>query len=175
LNQYPWRFAAILFVCSAIAAVAMTLIPVGGVAAPRPKPSPSASPTAAPTPFMPLEEIPNGSWDVIEQSGSIAYTRMTLKEVGNAVTGLWYYDKNKSYVLDGQRQGAHLTLQIKASSNPDAAVIGKIEADIDGIADMIGSITLGATEVPFQGAQHGRVPAPVDNNDNTTPAPEATY
>jgi hypothetical protein len=97
---------------------------------------------------------------------------MTLKEVGDSVTGTWFMDKTTSYLLDGSRQGAHLTLNIKATAKPDAAVLGKVEADIDGIADMVGSITLGTNEIAFQGAQHGRVPPPIDNT--TTPAPEAS-
>ena len=121
---------------------------------------------------MPLEQVPNGSWDVIEQTyGGIKYSRMTLKEVGDSVTGMWYVDKNTTYVLDGQRQGPHITLQIKQTAKPDAPVLGKIEADIDGIADMVGLITLGPIEVAFQGAQHGRVPPPVSPE---TPAPNAS-
>jgi hypothetical protein len=171
-----WRTATMLAIFVAAMMAAFALHPSGSAAAPRPKPSPSESPTAQPTPYMPLEEIPNGSWDVIEQSVSqITYSRMTLKEDGDNVSGTWYADNKKVYALDGTREGAHLSLEIKASSAPDAAVIGKMEADIDGIADMIGSITIGSTEVAFQGAQHGRVPAPVDNNDDTTPAPDATF
>ena len=119
---------------------------------------------------MPLEEVPNGNWDVIEQGyASIQYSRMVLKEVGDAVTGTWYMDTKTTYALDGSREGAHLTLTIKSSTKPDATVVGKMEADIDGIADMVGSITLGQLEVAFQGAQHGRVPPPVEAS---TPAPE---
>jgi hypothetical protein len=119
---------------------------------------------------MPLAEIPNGSWEIIEQTYSaIMYSRMTLKEVGDTVTGTWFFDKKTTYQLDGSRQGAHLALQIKSPGKPDPTVVGKIEADIDGIADMVGTITLANIEVPFQGAQHTRVPAPVEAS---TPAPE---
>lgn len=121
---------------------------------------------------MPLDQIPNGSWDVIAQSYmGIIYSRMTLKEIGESVTGTWFADKTTIYSLDGLRQGAHLTLQIKSAAKPDATVVGKMEADIDGIADMVGTITLGSVEVAFQGAQHGRVPPPVSPS---TPAPNAS-
>ncbi|HEY7993570.1 MAG TPA: hypothetical protein VID24_05135 [Candidatus Eremiobacteraceae bacterium] len=132
--------------------------------------TPQPSPTAAPTPYMPLEEIPNGNWDVIEQGyASIQYSRMVLRETGNTVTGTWFVDGKTTYVLDGSRDGSHLTLQIKAAAKPDATVVGKMEADIDGIADMVGLITMGQNQIAFQGAQHGRVPPPVDQS---TPAPE---
>jgi hypothetical protein len=132
--------------------------------------TPEPSPTTAPTPYMPLEEIPNGNWDVIEQGyASIEYSRMVLREVGNSVTGTWYVDGKTTYVLDGSRDGSHLTLSIKSGAKPDATVLGKIEADIDGIADMVGLITMGTNQIAFQGAQHGRVPPPVDAS---TPAPE---
>jgi len=132
--------------------------------------TPEPSPTTAPTPYMPLEEIPNGNWDVIEQGyASIEYSRMVLREIGNTVTGTWYADGKTTYVLDGSRDGSHLTLQIKSAAKPDAAVVGKMEADIDGIADMVGLITMGQNQIAFQGAQHGRVPPPVDQS---TPAPE---
>jgi hypothetical protein len=157
-----------MFVVAAVAAIAVAIRPTGSAAASAPTPTPS--PTEVPTPFMALDQVPNGSWDVIEQSYvAITYSRMTLKEAGDTITGTWYIDKNTTYALDGTRQGAHLTLQIKAKETPDAAVLGKIEADIDGIADMVGIITLGPNEIPFQGAQHGRVPPPVDAG---TPAPE---
>jgi hypothetical protein len=171
LKTYAWRVAAVLFACAAFAAAGLVGRPSGTVAEAA-APSPKPSPTNAPTPYMPLEQIPNGSWEVIEQGYSgIQYSRMTLKEVGDSVSGTWYVDKNTTYVLDGQRQGAHLTLQIKATAKPDASVVGKMEADIDGIADMVGLITLGSIEVAFQGAQHGRVPPPVELS---TPAPNAS-
>ena len=171
MKKSPWGIAAIMFVAAAALAATLTVRPATSAAKPAPTPTPS--PTTAPTPYMPLEEVPNGNWDVIEQGyASVQYSRMTLKEVGDAVTGTWYVDSKTAYALDGSRDGAHLTLQIKNSAKPDAAVVGKMEADIDGIADMVGSITLGPLEIAFQGAQHGRVPPPVEAS---TPAPEATY
>jgi hypothetical protein len=171
LKSNPWRTLAVMFAVAVVAALCIGIRPSGIAAAPAP--SPKASPTNPPTPFMALDQIPNGSWEVIEQTyATVAYSRMTLKEVGNSVTGTWYRDKNTVYALDGLRQGAHLALQIKATAKPDATVLGKMEADIDGIADMVGSITLGPIVISFQGAQHGRVPAPIDNN--TTPAPDAS-
>jgi hypothetical protein len=168
LKTSPWRIAAIMFGCAAALAAVLAMRPTGAAVAAAATPKPS--PTAEPTPYMPLEQVPNGNWDVIEQSyASVQYSRMVLKESGVNVTGTWYVNDKTTYALDGQRQGAHLTLQIKASAKPDAAVVGKMEADIDGIADMIGLITLGPLEVAFQGAQHGRVPAPVEAS---TPAPE---
>lgn len=165
------RFATVVFAYGAIvAAVIAGRAGTSGVASAAPKPAPSPSPTAVPTPYMPLEEIPNGNWDVIEQGyASIQYSRMTLKEIGDSVTGTWYVDNKTTYVLDGSRDGAHLTLQIKSNAKPNATIVGKMEADIDGIADMVGLITMGTNEVAFQGAQHGRVPPPIDNS---TPAPE---
>ena len=172
LQKNPWRPAAIAFACAALAALALAGHTTGSAVALAAAPSPTPSPTAVPTPYMPLEEIPNGSWDVIEQSyAGIIYSRMTLKETGDSVSGTWFVDKNTTYTLDGQRQGSHLTLQIKSTAKPDASVLGKMEADIDGIADMVGLITLGPIEVAFQGAQHGRVPPPVEAS---TPAPEAS-
>ena len=152
-----------------VATCLIALAPRAGVAAAAAA-TPQPSPTTAPTPYMPLEEIPNGDWDVIEQGlTSIEYSRMVLREVGDTVTGTWFVDSKTTYVLDGSRDGSHLALQIKSSAKSDATVLGKMEADIDGIADMVGMITLGQNEIAFQGAQHGRVPPPVDQG---TPAPE---
>jgi hypothetical protein len=169
LKTKTWRPIAIMFAIALIAAFGMAFKPSGLSA--KPAPSPSESPTAVPTPFMPLDEVPNGSWDVIEQTyTSVIYSKMTLKESGDTITGSWIIDKNTVYALVGSRQGAHLTLQIMSKSTPDATVLGKMDADIDGIADMIGLITLGTGDpIAFQGAQHGRVPPPVDAG---TPAPE---
>jgi len=156
----------------AVFAATLVAMRPGGSTAIAAAATPQPSPTTAPTPYMPLEQIPNGNWEIIEQGyAGIQYSRMTLKEVGDSVSGTWFVDKNTTYMLDGQRQGAHLTLQIKSNGKPDASVLGKMEAYIDGIADMIGLITLGPVEVPFQGAQHGRVPPPVEA---TTPAPNAS-
>jgi hypothetical protein len=172
LTTNTWRIAAIMFVCAAFAAAILAVVPAGSIARAAAA-TPQPSPTNAPTPYMPLEQIPNGTWEVIEQSfAGIQYSRMVLKEIGDTVTGTWFVDKNTSYALDGERQGAHLTLQIKQpTGKPDASVVGKMEADIDGIADMVGLITLGSLEVAFQGAQHGRVPPPVERQ---TPAPNAS-
>ena len=152
-----------------LAACLVALAPRAGVAVAAAA-TPAPSPTTAPTPYMPLEEIPNGNWDVIEQGyTSIEYSRMVLREVGDTVTGTWYVDSKTTYVLNGSRDGSHLTLDIKSSAKPDATLVGKMEADIDGIADMVGLITMGQNQIAFQGAQHGRVPPPVDAS---TPAPE---
>ncbi len=167
MKKSPWGIAAIMFGCALALAAPLAVKPVATTA--RPAPTPTPSPTTAPTPYMPLEEVPNGNWDVIEQGYATQYSRMVLKEVGDSVTGTWFVDNKTTYALDGSRQGAHLTLQIKATAKPDAAIVGKIEADIDGIADMVGLITMGELEVAFQGAQHGRVPPPVEAS---TPAPE---
>ena len=170
MKTNPWRTATIMFGCAAFAAALITLRSGGSIAIASAA-TPAPSPTTAPTPYMPLEQIPNGNWDVIEQSfNGILYSRMTLKEVGESVTGVWFFDSKTTYNLEGQRQGAHLTLQIK-STTPEAPVVGKMEADIDGIADMVGLITIGPIEVAFQGAQHGRVPPPVPAD---TPAPNAS-
>ena len=170
LLRHGGAFVAV-FVIMLIAGVVVRVSdhgPVAAAAAATPEPSP----TTAPTPYMPLEEIPNGNWDVIEQNyASVEYSRMTLKENGTSVSGTWYIDKNTTYVLAGTRDGSHLSLDIMSSAKPDATVVGKMEADIDGIADMIGLITIGQNEIAFQGAQHGRVPPPVDAS---TPAPEAS-
>ncbi len=47
------------------------------------------------------------------------------------------------------------------------------DATIDGIADMVGTVTIGKVETPFQGAQHSRVPPPVEPSTppNATPTP----
>lgn len=97
---------------------------------------------------------------------------MKLKDVGNAVTGVWIADRKTVYQLSGTRDGSHLKLDIKRSDKPDL-VIGSIDAVIDGIADMTGTITLGTIETPFQGAQHTRVPPPVEASPgpNATPTP----
>ena len=41
--------------------------------------------------------------------------------------------------------------------------------DDDDFDDVVGLITMGTNQIAFQGAQHGRVPPPVDAS---TPAPE---
>ncbi|MBV8172617.1 MAG: hypothetical protein JO219_11875 [Candidatus Eremiobacteraeota bacterium] len=132
-----------------------------GIAAAAP-PSPSPTPTPVPTPFMELALIPNGTWQVIIEDKDIQYSKMTLKTDGNSISGTWSPDKKTTYLLSGLRDGAHLKLDIKSSDATDATVIGKVDATLDGIADMFGTITLNGVEKPFQGAQHSRVPPPVD-------------
>jgi hypothetical protein len=115
-----------------------------------------------PTPYLELELIPNGTWQIIIQGRDIQYSSMRLKAAGTAITGTWTIDKKTSYVVNGVRDGTHLKLDLKTSDAQDAAVIGKVDATLDGIADMFGIITLNGLDMPFQGAQHSRVPPPVD-------------
>jgi hypothetical protein len=137
----------------------------------KPAPSPSASPTNPPTPYMPPDQATNGIWDVILQNAdnSISYSTMKLKDDGTTVTGVWLYDKKTVYEITGTRDGTHLTLTLKNQANPPVSV-GTIDATIDGIADMVGTITLGGVDTPFQGAQHARVPPPPES----TPGPQPT-
>ena len=97
---------------------------------------------------------------------------MKLKDVGNTVSGVWIEDKKTVYVLNGKRDGTHLTLDVASQATP-STVIGKIDADIDGIADMVGTITIDKSPfngAPFQAAQHARVPPPPE----ASPTPNAT-
>jgi hypothetical protein len=152
---------AVLFalVCATLVTAAGTVSSRVAVAA-QPKESPT--PTPVPTPYLALELIPNGTWQIIIQGRDIQYSTMKLKAAGTAITGMWTIDKKTSYVVNGVRDGTHLKLDLKASDAQDAAVIGKVDATLDGIADMFGIITLNGLDMPFQGAQHSRVPPPVD-------------
>lgn len=149
-----------------LALIAATLVAAAGTAstvvavAAQPKESPT--PTPVPTPYLALELIPNGTWQIIIQGRDIQYSTMKLKAAGTAITGMWTIDKKTSYVVNGVRDGTHLKLDLKASDAQDAAVVGKVDATLDGIADMFGIITLNGLDMPFQGAQHSRVPPPVD-------------
>jgi hypothetical protein len=137
------------------------------VAAP---PSPTPTPTPVPTPYMALELIPNGTWEIIIQGrGDPSYSKMRLKANGTAINGVWNFDKKTTYVISGVRDGAHLKLDIKPSDAPDIDPVGKIDATLDGIADMFGTITLNGVDMPFQGAQHSRVPGPVEAASNGPP------
>jgi hypothetical protein len=138
---------------------ATTSVTVARAAAP-----PSATPTPVPTPFMELALIPNGRWQIIIEEKDIQYSWMTLKADGTTVAGTWSPDKKTNYIVSGVREGAHLKLDIKSSNAPDATVVGKVDATLDGIADMFGTITINGVEKPFQGAQHTRVPPPVDSS-----------
>jgi len=140
---------------------------------PTPLPSPSLSPGAQPpTPFMPLDQIPNGTWLVIEQGPEWpTYSKMTLKDVGSAVSGLWEVDKKTKYFVNGTRNGSHMQLTLTISADPKAPSVGKIDATLDGIADMFGLITVNGKDTPFQGAQHARVPPPVEAPSQQTPTP----
>lgn len=133
--------------------------------------SPSPTPTPVPTPFMELAKIPDGTWQVIIQERDISYSKMTLKAAGTTITGTWSPDKKTTYFVTGIRDGARLKLDLKTSNADDATVVGKIDATLDGIADMFGTITINGVEKPFQGAQHSRVPPPVDT---ASPVPGAT-
>lgn len=137
----------------------------------KPAPEPSPSPTNPPTPYMPPDQATNGIWDIIleKTDNSVSYSTMKLKDDGANVTGVWLFDKKTVYAISGTRDGTHLTLTLKNQATPPASV-GSIDATIDGIADMVGTITLGGVDTPFQGAQHGRVPPPPE----TTPGPQAT-
>lgn len=138
----------------------------------KPAPSPSPSPTAVPTPYMPVEQVPNGTWEVImqPQNNNITYSHMKLVDVGTTVTGTWQYDKKTVFKVTGTRDGSHLKLDLKRADKPDV-VAGTIDATIDGIADMFGTITLGGIETPFQGAQHSRVPPPVEATSGPLASP----
>jgi hypothetical protein len=148
------------------ALVSAALIAAAGTASSRvasaAQPKESPTPTPVPTPYLALELIPNGTWQIIVQGRDIQYSTMKLKAAGTAITGLWTIDKKTSYVVNGVRDGTHLKLDLKASDAQDAAVVGKVDATLDGIADMFGIITLNGLDMPFQGAQHSRVPPPVD-------------
>ena len=123
-------------------------------------PAPSATPIA--TPYMPIELVPNGTWEVIMQGpGDPAYSKMKLKAEDTKITGTWRLNK-MLYYISGTRVGSRLKLDVKLVDKTDAQAVGKIEATIDGIADMVGLITLGGVDTPFQGAQHSRVPPPVE-------------
>lgn len=136
-------------------------------AAAKPAPSPSPSPTNPPTPYMAPDQATNGIWDVITQGNEISYSVMKLKDDGDKVSGVWLADKKTVYVITGTRDGTHLVLTLKRQDKPDVTA-GSIDANIDGIADMVGTITLGTVETPFQGAQHSRVPPPPES----TPGPQ---
>lgn len=164
--RYRWRFLLIL----AVLALFASGIGAHERAVAKPAPSPSASPTNPPTPYMPPDQATNGIWDMILQGNEgITYSVMKLKDDGNSVTGVWLFDKKTTYDITGTRDGTHLTLTLKTHATPPSTV-GSIDASIDGIADMVGTITLAGKDTPFQGAQHARVPPPPE----TTPGPQAT-
>ena len=164
-----FRLRLALFIVIIAAAVTATTTHQNAVA--KPAPSPSPSPTTPPTPYMAPEQVTNGVWDVIMQTTGQdpSYSTMKLKDVGNAVTGVWLAGKRTTYNLSGKRDGKHLLLDITSPSKPDT-ILGKIDAEIDGIADIVGLITFGTVETPFQAAQHSRVPPPIE----VSPAPNAT-
>ncbi|MDQ6768136.1 MAG: hypothetical protein M3Z41_10045 [Candidatus Eremiobacteraeota bacterium] len=162
-----WRLA--LFAVVITLAIAATSTHQSAVA--RPAPSPSPSPTNPPTPYMDPEQVTNGTWDVIMQKEGQdpSYSTMKLKDVGTTVSGVWIADRKTVYDLKGKRDGKHLILDISNQGKPDV-VVGKIDAEIDGIADIVGTLTLGKVDTPFQAAQHSRVPPPVE----ASPRPNAT-
>jgi hypothetical protein len=159
-----------------VAVFAAIALQVDAPAIARPAPSPSPSPTNPPTPYMAPEAVTNGTWDVILQleGRDPSYSTMKLKDVGDTVSGVWIADKKTVYVLNGKRDGTHLTLDVATQAKPDT-VIGKIDAEIDGIADMVGTITIDKIAsplngAPFQAAMHARVPPPPE----ASPAPNPT-
>lgn len=156
-------------------AAALALFAFAGLhrdAVARPAPSPSPSPTNPPTPYMPPDQVTNGTWDIILQmeGRDPTYSTMKLTDVGDTVTGVWIADRRTVYPLSGKRDGKHLLLDIKDPKKP-GAVVGKIDADIDGIADIVGVLTLGGVDTPFQAAQHSRVPPPVEPSPGANPTP----
>lgn len=190
--QSLWRGLAAALIIGAIVAAALggsgapatakrhpapspTPLPSGAspTPVPTPVPSPSLSPGAQPpTPYMPLELIPNGTWLVIEQGAEWpTYSQMTLKDVGTAISGTWEVDKKTKFYVSGTRNGSHMQLTLTATADPKAPSVGKIDATLDGIADMFGLITLNGKDTPFQGAQHSRVPPPVEAPQEQTPTP----
>ena len=157
-----------------LAALTAIVLHIDTPAVAKPAPSPSPSPTNPPTPYMAPEAVTNGTWDVILQleGRDPSYSTMKLKDVGNTVSGVWIEDKKTVYVLTGKRDGTQLTLDDASQATP-STVIGKIDADIDGIADMVGTITIDKSPfngAPFQAAQHARVPPPPE----ASPTPNAT-
>ena len=168
------KFRVRLALLIAIMAAAVTATTTQQNAVAKPAPSPSPSPTNPPTPYMAPEQVTNGIWDVIMQTTGQdpSYSTMKLKDVGDAVTGVWIADKRTTYNLSGKRDGKHLVLDISKPSKP-ATIVGKIDAEIDGIADIVGLITLGTVETPFQAAQHSRIPPPIEASapPNVSPSP----
>lgn len=167
--KFRWRLLLVV----ALLAIAAISSGVQQRVAAKPAPSPSPSPTNPPTPYMAPDQATNGIWDMILQGTDkngytdISYSVMKLKDDGNNVTGVWLADKKTVYVITGTRDGTHLALTLKRQDKPDVTA-GSIDAEIDGIADMVGTITLGTVETPFQGAQHSRVPPPIES----TPGPQ---
>ncbi len=166
--QFRWRLALVTVLVVLTAATAN----IGNQVLAKPAPSPSPSPTNPPTPYMAPEAVTNGTWDIILQAEgqNPSYSTMKLKDSGDTVSGVWIADKKTVYNLTGKRDGTHLTLDISLPSKPDT-VIGKIDADIDGIADIVGTITLNKVDTPFQAAQHERVPPPVEASPGANPTP----
>ena len=122
---------------------------------------------------MPVEQVTNGRWLIILQpaNNQISYSDMTLADASGSVSGVWQYDKKTKYLIAGTRDGSHLKLDIKKTTGSDSVKVGSIDALIDGIADMYGTITLNGVDTPFQGAQHSRVPPPVEASPGPTETP----
>src|SRR5215472_12817375 len=165
-----WRPLGLLAFATALLVVAAAKFVPADVAAAA-KATPSPSPTPVPTPYMALELIPNGTWMIIMQARDITYSTMKLKADGTNISGKWDFDKKTSYFVAGTRDGSHLKLDLRLDAKTDSNVVGKIDATLDGIADMFGTITMNGVETPFQGAQHSRVPAPVDTGPVAGPTP----
>ncbi|MBC5824389.1 MAG: hypothetical protein GIW99_10420 [Candidatus Eremiobacteraeota bacterium] len=106
---------------------------------------------------IPLSEDAAGSWEVIMQGGSISYSTITLDRTGKQLDGLWLYDKRTTYRVSGTQAGSKIRLQIRGSAGAGEKAIGRIDASMDGTADMVGTITLAGAETPFQGSQHSRI------------------
>jgi hypothetical protein len=166
-----FRWGLLIIAVLAIVVAASPGLHLPAVAKPAPTPSPS--PTNPPTPNMAPEQVTNGVWDMILQGQGytdVTYSTMKLKDDGNKVTGVWIADKKTVYALSGTRDGTHIKLDISRQDKPDV-VVGSMDATLDGIADMVGIITIGKIETPFQGAQHSRVPPPIEASPNPVESP----
>ncbi|MDQ2818239.1 MAG: hypothetical protein M3T49_08555 [Candidatus Eremiobacteraeota bacterium] len=108
---------------------------------------------------VPLSEDASGSWQIILQGDSISYSMMTLTRSGSTLRGTWPYARKTTYAVLGTQRGSKISLQVTTGADGDARVVGRIDSDMDGPADMVGTITLGGVETPFQGTQHSRIAA----------------
>jgi hypothetical protein len=154
---------------AAALAVAFVAVParngaVAAAATPPPSPPPLSAATPAPpntasTPEPNIFSTPtpppnarqgiDGVWEVEIQRGTqVEYTHFKIKQLDNAITGVYLDQSNKQFPLAGSLDGKDVRIVVTLKDGSSLT----FAATLDGTTDMLGLLTTPKDSVPFTAA-----------------------